>query len=67
MGRPSERLMDREELADAESMFRSIVGFKAAGRPVPDPEEAAVRCARVGLQLVRHVQASREIASVKSD
>ena len=66
MGKASERMMSDDDLRNAESMFRSIVGFKAAGRPVPDPEETAIRASRVGLQLVRHIQARSELA-VKSD
>lgn len=57
------RLMDPENRAVAATMARQVTGFPAAGRPVPDAAETAVRLARLVAALCRHAEATELLAA----
>jgi hypothetical protein len=64
MARAREQLMGKGERAAAMSLARSVIGSRAAGRPIDNAPEMAVRLARLTASLCRHIEAAEMAAKV---
>ena len=55
--------MMKDEQSEALTFARSIIGYAAAGRPVREANETAVRMARLVAKLVRHIEEAEALAA----